>query len=120
ASACNPLRPLIQRLAAGDSLILFPEGSRGSGTLGSFKPGLYLLARRFPHVELVPVYLENAHWALPKGALLPVPLLCTARFGAPVEVRPREGREEFLARARNAVLALGERKPAKTAGDIIP
>jgi 1-acyl-sn-glycerol-3-phosphate acyltransferase len=112
ASARNPLRPLIQRVEAGQSLILFPEGSRGGGTLGPFKAGLYLLALRFPEVELVPVYLENSHRALPKGSLLLVPLLCTARFGAPVAVRPGEGREEFLARAREAVLALAERRAA--------
>jgi hypothetical protein len=57
-------------------------------------------------VELIPVYLDNLHRSLPKGALLPVPMVCTVRFGASMALAPGEGREEFLERARNAVVVL--------------
>ena len=30
------------------------------------------------------MYLDNLHRSMPKGALLPVPIICTVRFGAPV------------------------------------
>ncbi|HXG82371.1 MAG TPA: lysophospholipid acyltransferase family protein [Sphingomicrobium sp.] len=103
----NPLEPLEQALANGDSLIFFPEGTRGTGELpGEFKPGLHHLAKAFPEVELVPVFLDNLRRALPKGSLLPVPLSCVARFGAPMRLNPDEPKKDFLERARGAVVAL--------------
>jgi 1-acyl-sn-glycerol-3-phosphate acyltransferase len=103
----DPLRPLIEALERGDSLILFPEGTRNKQALpGPFKAGLFNLAERFPGVELVPVYLENLHRSMPKGTLLPVPLICTVRFGAVLDRRQGEGKATFLERARQAVVEL--------------
>ena len=104
----DPLAPLRAALAAGDSLILFPEGTRGTGEVPArFRGGLHRLATEFPAIELVPVYLDNLHRALPKGSMLPVPLVCTVRFGAPLPRDEHESREAFLARARLAVMNLG-------------
>jgi len=103
----NPLQPLYDALAAGDSLILFPEGTRNDEALpGPFRAGLYHLAQRFPAVELVPVYLDTARRSLPKGSLLPVPLICTVRFGTPLALHPDEERASFLERARAGVVEL--------------
>ena len=103
----DPLEPLKAALAAGDSLILFPEGTRGTGELPSaFNPGLQHLAKAFPEVELVPVFLDNLRRALPKGSLVPVPLSCIARFGAPMHLAEGEAKPDFLNRAREAVVAL--------------
>ena len=103
----NPLEPLDTALLAGDSLIIFPEGTRGIEKLPSpFKGGLHNLARAHPDVELVPVFLDNLRRALPKGSFLPVPISCVARFGCPLQLREGEPKAEFLARARAAVEAL--------------
>lgn len=103
----DPLLPLAQALERGDSLILFPEGTRSAQALpGPFKAGLFNLATRFPKVELVPVYLENLHRSLPKGAVFPVPLICAVRFGAPLQRVAGEGKDAFLQRARTAVVEL--------------
>jgi 1-acyl-sn-glycerol-3-phosphate acyltransferase len=103
----NPLAPLIQVLEHGDSLIIFPEGTRGtSATPATFKSGLYHLAAQFPDVQLIPVYLENLHRSMPKGANLPVPVTCTVRFGHPLALAAGEPKESFLARAREGVLKL--------------
>ena len=103
----DPLQPLHDALAAGDSLILFPEGTRNAEALPQpFKSGLYHLAERHPQVELVAVYLDNARRSLPKGSLLPVPLICTVRFGQPVRLEPGEAKADFLERARDAVVEL--------------
>lgn len=103
----DPLQPLCEALAQGDSLILFPEGTRHTQALpGPFKAGLFHLAERFPGVELVPVYLENLHRCMPKGSLFPVPLICTVRFGAPLARIAGEDKQTFLERARQAVVAL--------------
>jgi 1-acyl-sn-glycerol-3-phosphate acyltransferase len=103
----DPLAPLCEALDAGQSLILFPEGTRGSAALpGPFKSGLFHLAQRYPGVELIPVYLENLHRSLPKGALFPVPLNCAVRFGAPLARLAGEDKQAFLDRARAAVVEL--------------
>lgn len=107
----NPLAPLIETLQLGESLIIFPEGTRGATALpGPFKSGLYHLATQFPNVQLVPVYLDNLHRSMPKSAVLPIPVSCTVRFGTPIALQPSETKEEFLERARAAVI--------KLAGDI--
>jgi len=103
----DPLAPLHEVLDRGESLIIFPEGTRAFEKLpGPFKPGLYHLAEDHPEVELVPVFLDNLRRALPKGSLLPVPISCVARFGAPIALQPGEAKAAFLTRAREAVVAL--------------
>jgi 1-acyl-sn-glycerol-3-phosphate acyltransferase len=108
----DPLSPLVPPLETGESLIIFPEGTRGSGEIGVFKSGLFHLATRFPGVELVPVYLANLHRVLPKGSMLLVPLLCTARFGAPLHVGEGEAKADFLVRARDALVVLSGAQPS--------
>jgi 1-acyl-sn-glycerol-3-phosphate acyltransferase len=103
----DPLAPLVAALVGGDSLILFPEGTRGKEPLPApFKSGLFRLAQQFPQVQLIPVYLENLHRSMPKGAVLPIPITCTVRFGEPLALAPDESKEVFLARAREAVIRL--------------
>jgi 1-acyl-sn-glycerol-3-phosphate acyltransferase len=98
------IEQLAESLGDGDSLIFFPEGTRGSGeTVAEFKSGLYHLAKRRPDVELVPAYLENLNRILPKGEFLVVPLLSVLTFGAPIRVREDESKPEFLQRAREAL-----------------
>lgn len=106
-SGAEALVPLAAALAEGDTLIVFPEGTRRPGLLpGPFRSGLYHLARDFPGAELVPVYLDNLHRAWPKGTLVPVPVSTAVVFGAPVRVERGEAKHAFLARARAAVCAL--------------
>jgi len=107
AAARTVIDRLVEAMGAENSLIVFPEGTRGSGgELGSFKSGIYHLAERRPEVELVPVYLENLNRILPKGEVLPVPLLSTTTFGPPMQLLPEEPKRAFLERAREAVCRL--------------
>ncbi len=106
----DPLQPLADALTQGDSIILFPEGTRGhTGDPQAFKAGLYNLAQRFPQVVLVPAWLNNIQRLLPKGEVIPVPVLCSVTFGAPIHLEQGEDRKVFLERAREAVIALRER-----------
>ena len=106
-------RGTIDRLAAEMenrySIIVFPEGTRGSGEeIAPFKSGLYHLCRQKPELELVPVYLDNMNRILPKGELLPVPMLSRVIFGRPMALEPGEPKPAFLERARAAIRELRE------------
>lgn len=105
----DPLDPLRDALEHGFSLIIFPEGTRSAQSLpGEFKSGLYHLAHQFGAVELIPVYIENLHRSMPKGALLPVPIICTVRFGAAMKLDAGEDKDIFLRRARDSVAVLAD------------
>jgi 1-acyl-sn-glycerol-3-phosphate acyltransferase len=105
--ASDPLAPLVDALRSGDSIIIFPEGTRGhTGEPQKFKSGLYALATMFPDVVLVPAWIDNVQRVMPKGEIVPVPILCSVTFGAPIRVEEGEERRPFLDRARAAVIAL--------------
>jgi 1-acyl-sn-glycerol-3-phosphate acyltransferase len=108
----DPVGRMTAALDEGSSLIIFPEGTRNTGPdrLLPFKGGLHHLSRARPHVDLVPVWIENLNRVMPKGEVVPVPLLCTVTFGAPLRAEEGEARPAFLERARAALLALGERE----------
>ena len=105
----NPIEQMLDVLDGGDSLILFPEGTRGSGdAVAPFRAGLHYIAEARPVVELIPVHLENLNRILPKGEFAPVPMLSRVTFGSVLARIPGEDRASFLDRARKAVIELGE------------
>lgn len=108
----DPVAKMVAAINEGSSLILFPEGMRNltdSPVLG-FKSGLYHLASARPDVDLVPVWIDNLNSVLPKGEVVPVPLICTVTFGAPIHLRPGEDKDIFLDRARTALAALARER----------
>ncbi len=108
----DPLAPLRDVLERGESLIIFPEGTRRQERLPApFKSGLFHLARAFPDAQLIPVYLENLVRAYPKGAIIPAPISCAVRFGVQLEMAPDETKVEFLTRAHAAVCVLAGEGP---------
>ncbi|MDH5537761.1 MAG: 1-acyl-sn-glycerol-3-phosphate acyltransferase [Rhizobacter sp.] len=102
----DPLEPLMQALRNGDSLVIFPEGTRGNqAEPAPFKAGLFHLAEAFPQVQLIPAWIDNVQRVMPKGEVVPVPILCSVTFGAPLQLQAGEDRHDFLDRARRAVIA---------------
>ena len=105
----DPLEPLLEALRHGDSLVIFPEGTRGhAAEPAPFKAGLYHLAQANPQVQLIPTWISNVQRVMPKGEVVPVPLLCSVTFGAPIQLTEAEDKRAFLQRAREAVMALRE------------
>jgi 1-acyl-sn-glycerol-3-phosphate acyltransferase len=104
----DPMVAILQALDQGWSLIIFPEGLRNQGPepLKPFRSGLYRIARERPGVELVPAWIANLSSIMPKGEVIPLPLMCTITFGAPVRLEPGEDRGAFLTRAAAELLAL--------------
>jgi len=105
----SPIDLMLEEIGDEYSLIVFPEGGRNSGEeIGEFKSGLYHLCRKRPDLEAVPVHIDNMNRILPRGKILPVPMLSCLSFGPPMWLEAGEPKREFLARAREAVRRLKE------------
>lgn len=78
----NPLTRMGEILAQGDSLILFPEGSRGEPEeMKPFRSGIAHVVAKHPEIPVVPVFVYGAGKSLPKGEMLPVPFFCDIAIG---------------------------------------
>ena len=110
----DPVQQMAAALGEGSSLILFPEGTRNltDVPLLPFKSGLYRLGLAHPGVEMVPVWIANLNRVMPKGELIPVPIVCTVAFGLPMRLREGEEKSVFLERARASLLSLRPKEPA--------
>ncbi|WP_226934928.1 lysophospholipid acyltransferase family protein [Pseudogemmobacter faecipullorum] len=106
----DPVDLMEAALRTGSSLILFPEGVRNMGdeVLLPFRSGLYHLAKRQPGVDLVPVWISNLNRVMPKGEVVPLPLICSLSFGPALHLGADEPKAAFLERARAALLAQRE------------
>jgi 1-acyl-sn-glycerol-3-phosphate acyltransferase len=101
------IQHMLEAMGSEHSLILFPEGTRGTGEeVAAFKSGLYYLCHEKPGLRLVPAYLNNLNRILPKGEFLPVPFISRLTFGPAFTLGTNEPKAAFLSRAREAVCRL--------------
>jgi len=106
AGATESFEAALDLLAAGWSVLVFPEGTRSrTGEVAPFKPGVGILAVRSGR-PVLPVRMVGTHGVLPPGAKRPHRAHVEVRFGAPLVARPDEDPRDFAARLEAAVRAL--------------
>jgi 1-acyl-sn-glycerol-3-phosphate acyltransferase len=106
SSEKSPIDELDKILKNGNSLVLFPEGSRGKpGIISDFKKGIAILLKLNPSIPFIPVYLDGFGRVLPKDKRLIIPLKCRVRFGEPLYAQNNDI-ESILSEVREAVLSL--------------
>jgi len=77
-----------QMLQAGQSLLIFPEGTRSpTGQLQPFKRGIGRLVLA-TNAAVIPVWIDGAYAAMPKGAKWPRSQPITVTFGKPLSFAP--------------------------------
>ena len=106
--AIKSLDEAAQKIAAGTSVIIFPEGTRSKdGKLHDFKAGAMVLAIK-SGVPIVPVAILGTYDILPKGRLLMTPGKVQIRVGRPIETSNCSTRDkhELARQAQEAVAGL--------------
>jgi 1-acyl-sn-glycerol-3-phosphate acyltransferase len=107
------LQPTIDALEAGETLIFFPEGSRGTpGVIGLFKPGIGKIVQSVPGVLVLPVFLSGAERSLPRGESVPLPLGLDVIIGKPRSYSPLLDARAIADMIRADVVALAPPPPA--------
>ena len=108
-AARHTMDHLVESMGSESSLIIFPEGTRGTGEeIAPFKSGLFHLCQHKPGLPLTPVYINNLNRILPKGEILPVPVISNLTFGPSLQLQSDETKHAFLTRARDSLCHLRE------------
>jgi len=104
--AIKSLEEAAKKIAAGTSVVIFPEGTRSKdGKLHDFKAGAMVLAIK-SGVPIVPVAILGTYEILPKGKLLLSPGSVQIRVGRPIETKKFNSREKHeLARVSQEAVA---------------
>jgi 1-acyl-sn-glycerol-3-phosphate acyltransferase len=106
----HPLEEVKSALEAAQTVIIFPEGSRGEPEkMVPFKKGVAHLAGAFPEVPVVPVHLHGAGKSLPRGEALFVPFIIDVNIAEPLYYG-NGTRDAFTARLEARIREL---KPTK-------
>jgi 1-acyl-sn-glycerol-3-phosphate acyltransferase len=106
------LSPMIEALQAGESLIFFPEGSRGEpGVVAAFRPGIGKIVQNVPGLLVVPVFVSGAERSLPRGESVPLPLGIDVVIGKPRTYSHLMDPRQIAAAIREDVLALAPPPP---------
>jgi 1-acyl-sn-glycerol-3-phosphate acyltransferase len=112
ARDADPLKACSDALAAGEILLVFPEGTRGDAeTMGKFKGGVARLKEQHPEVPVIPVFLQGLGRVLPKGEIALVPVVVDVFVGEPVAWTGH--RPDFTRALEQAVAALAAQAPKR-------
>jgi len=121
AKGVDPLVPLVEALQNGESLVFFPEGSRGkAGVVAPFRAGIGRLVQRFPGLLIVPVFLSGPERIWARGDLVPVPGAIDAVVGKPRTYAAEEDARAIAEQVRDDVLALAPPPPPSPGPPVAP
>ncbi len=109
----DPLAPIAQAIARGNSMIFFPEGSRGkAGVVAPFRTGIGRLVKDCPGLLVLPVFMSGPERIWARGQTVPVPVNIHANVGRPRTYDPGMEARLIAEQVRADVLALAPPPPA--------
>jgi len=102
------LKEMLRRLRAGYVVVTFPEATRTQdGRIGPMRPGTVLLAQR-ARATIVPVCIDGAFEAWPRGRALPWLGRVVVMYGEPIGPEEMAGRdaEEVICEVRRRIVEM--------------
>jgi 1-acyl-sn-glycerol-3-phosphate acyltransferase len=112
AEGIDPLEECYGALARGEILLIFPEGSRGEPEqMAELKSGISYLAKRFPTVPVIPVFMRGLGKSMGKGTFIPIPFFVDVFVGRPFSWTGEK--TSFMDRLRDAFAHLQKKVPAQ-------
>ncbi len=107
----HPLAECQAALDKGHTLILFPEGTRGEPEkMQTIKSGIASLAKQFPQIPIIPVFMHGLGRALPKGEWLLIPFFCDVFVGE--RLLWQGDKNSFIEKLANQFCTLRAKLPA--------
>lgn len=106
--AMTSIARVVESLHAGNSFLVFPEGTRSrSGQMLPFKKGGFLMAIQ-AQVPIVPVAVQGGRAAMRRGSAFVRPVRVTVRIGEPIPTAglTADDRDVLIERVRSAIEAL--------------
>jgi len=107
-SAMRSIELGAQSLRAGNSFLIFPEGTRSNtGDMLPFKKGGFIMAIK-AQAPIVPVAIQGGRAAMHRGSAIIRPVTVSVRAGPPIETAGLglDERDALIARVREAIAAL--------------
>ena len=112
AEGIDPLEECYRALERGEILLIFPEGSRGEPEqMAELKSGISYLAKRFPTVPVIPVFMRGLGKSMGKGTFIPIPFFVDVFVGRPFSWTGEKN--SFMDRLRDAFAHLQKKVPAQ-------
>ena len=108
ASKEEIFKDINEKLRAGETIIIYPEGTRGeTSELTKFKTGVAHIAKMNPQIPVIPCYINGPDRILPKGTFLWVPFIADVYISEPIYY-DNTSTKDFTEKIQYAVEALKE------------
>ena len=108
AEGIDPLEACYDALAAGQVLLIFPEGSRGEPEqMAELKSGISYISKKFPGVPVTPVFMRGLGKSMGKGTFIPIPFFVDVYVGRSFSWTG--DKETFMAKLRDAFAHMRKR-----------
>ena len=102
-AAYRTLDTIAEIIKSGESVLVFPEGTRSwDGTLGKFKRGSLMAALK-SGAPLIPIAISGSYNILPRGTKLLNPAAVKLSAGTPIYIRTEEEYENKVEAVRTAI-----------------
>jgi len=102
-SAYKMVERIIEIVKRGESVMIFPEGTRSrDGSLGEFKRGSLMAALK-AGVPILPVAIDGSYNIMPRGTWLVRPTTVTLGIARPIMIRSEEEYNAKVKEVRDAI-----------------
>ena len=110
-SAYKTLEQIIEILKSGESVMIFPEGTRSrDGSLGKFKRGSLMAALK-SGAPVIPIAIAGSYNIMPRGTYLVNPSRIKLSVGKPIYITDEKEYDQKVENVREAIAEMLSARP---------